>query len=127
MAEPLCSIRDRFTFPMNDRPEVRETFAVFRTEEAENRSRANAGSTRHTDELFIGTGECSDRLQQIFADTPHQLRRVVADDDQFAQALPTRTETLYLDRDPGAGHDPSLSRRAFSRALRAARSAEAPS
>ncbi len=53
MADLLRSLKGRFVLSLNDRPEVRETFAGFGFEEVTTRYSANAKSTRRAAELLI--------------------------------------------------------------------------
>ena len=53
MAELLRGLKGRFILSLNDRPEVRETFAGFEFEEVTTRYSANAKSTRRAAELLI--------------------------------------------------------------------------
>ena len=53
MAGLLRSLKGRFILSLNDRPEVRETFAGFAFEEVTTRYSANARSTRRAAELLI--------------------------------------------------------------------------
>ena len=53
MAELLRGLKGRFILSLNDRPEVRETFAGFDFEEVTTRYSANAKSTRRAAELLI--------------------------------------------------------------------------
>ena len=56
MAEILRGLRDRFQLSLNDRPEMRETYAGFAVEEVETRYSADAKATRLVGELLIGGG-----------------------------------------------------------------------
>ena len=56
MAEILRRLKGRFILSLNDRPEVRETFAGFEIEEVTTRYSANARATRRAGELLIGNG-----------------------------------------------------------------------
>ena len=57
MAELLRGLKGRFILSMNDRPEVRETFAGFRIEEVTIfYPTRNRSATRHTAELLISNG-----------------------------------------------------------------------
>ena len=53
MAELLRGIEGRFILSLNDRPEVRETFAGFSFEEVTTRYSANAKATRRAGEVLI--------------------------------------------------------------------------
>ena len=53
MAEFLRTLQGRFLLSLNDRPEVRETFAGFDLQEVETRYSANIRSTRRVGELLI--------------------------------------------------------------------------
>lgn len=53
MAEILRRLKGRFILSINDRPEVRETFAGFRFVEVETRYSANAKATRRVGELLV--------------------------------------------------------------------------
>lgn len=56
MAEQLRGLKGRFILSLNDRPEVRETFAGFELEEVTTRYSANARATRRAAELLICRG-----------------------------------------------------------------------
>ena len=56
MAEILRGLKGRFILSLNDRPEVRETFAGFRVEEVTTVYTANARAARRVGELLIGNG-----------------------------------------------------------------------
>ena len=56
MADLLRGLKGRFILSLNDRPEVRETFAGFRVEEVETVYTANAKAARRVGELLIGNG-----------------------------------------------------------------------
>ena len=56
MAEILRGLKGRFILSLNDRPEVRETFAGFEFEEVETRYSVNAKVTRRVGELLISGG-----------------------------------------------------------------------
>ena len=56
MADLLRGLKGRFILSLNDRPEVRETFAGFRVEEVTTRYSANAKAARRVGELLIGNG-----------------------------------------------------------------------
>ncbi len=56
MAEILRDLKGRFVLSLNDRPEVRETFAGFAIEAVTTRYSANAKATRRVGELLIGNG-----------------------------------------------------------------------
>ena len=61
MADMLGQLRGAFILSLNDRPEVRETFAGFRIETITTRYSANAKNSRPVDELLISNIEV-DRL-----------------------------------------------------------------
>ena len=56
MADFLAGLKGRFILSLNDRPEVRETFAGFTVEEVEIHYTASHKATRYAGELLIGNG-----------------------------------------------------------------------
>ena len=56
MAEILRGLKGRFILSLNDRPEVRETFAGFQFEEVTLRYTANAKAVKEAAELLISGG-----------------------------------------------------------------------
>ena len=56
MADILRGLAGRFILSLNDRPEVRETFAGFRFEEVSASHTINAKAARHVAELLISNG-----------------------------------------------------------------------
>lgn len=59
MAEILRGLKGHFILSINDRPEVRETFAGFRFVEVETRYSANAKAVRRVGELLV-SGDSAD-------------------------------------------------------------------
>ena len=56
MAKILRGLKGRFILSINDRPEMRETFAGFAIEEVKTRYSVNARATRRVGELLIWDG-----------------------------------------------------------------------
>ena len=56
MAEILRGLKGPFILSINDRPEMRETFAGLAIEEVNTRYSSNAKATRRVGELLIGGG-----------------------------------------------------------------------
>ena len=56
MAEIPRGLKGRFILSINDRPEVRKTFAGFEIEEVTTRYSANARATRRVGELLVSGG-----------------------------------------------------------------------
>ena len=56
LAELLHNLKGRFILSLNDRPEVRETFAGLRVEEVETRYSPNTRAIRRASELLISNG-----------------------------------------------------------------------
>ena len=56
MADILRGLAGRFILSLNDRPEVRETFAGFHFEQVSASHTINAKAARHVAELLISNG-----------------------------------------------------------------------